>query len=229
MADLLPLYYRDEWIVLAGKPAGLLVHRSDNASDRVFMLQLLRNQLGQKVYPVHRLDRATSGVMIYALDSQTAASLVEAFTAGEIRKIYVAVVRGWVEEDMTVDYALREHRQAPPQDAVTCFRPLAKVEMEYPVKPFHTARYSLLECRPQTGRMHQIRRHLSHLSHPIINDTTYGDSRHNRFFRDMLQTRRMLLHAKSIEFMHPIDGQMLRVEASLPDDMRRALCLLGWA
>ena len=229
MADFLPVYYQDEWITVIGKPAGLLVHRSDCASDRVFLLQLLRDQLGRKVYPVHRLDRATSGVMIYALDSQTAAKLVEAFTAGEIRKSYLAVIRGWVEEALTVDYALREHKQAPLQNAVTAIRPLSRVELMYPVKPFSTARYALLECRPLTGRMHQIRRHLSHVSHPVINDTTYGDSRHNRFFREYLQTRRMLLHANSIEFSHPLDGHIMRIESPLPDDMRRSFALFGWA
>lgn len=229
MAELLPVYFRDEYIAVIGKPAGLLVHRSDCASDRVFLLQLLRDQLGQKVYPVHRLDRATSGVMIYALDSQTAARLVEAFTAGGICKSYLAVVRGWIEAEMTVEYSLREHKQASLQEAVTGLRPLSRVELEYPVKPFPSARYTLLECRPQTGRMHQIRRHLSHISHPVINDTTYGDSRHNRFFRDMLQTRRMLLHANSIEFSHPSTGQRMRIEAPLPADMRRVLALLGWA
>ncbi len=229
MDGILPILYRDEHLVAVDKPPGLLVHRTAIASDGVFALQLLRDQLRRKVYPVHRLDRPTSGVLVFALSSEVASRLVDQFASRQIVKTYLAVTRGFIEPEGTLDYPLRENRDAPKQEAVTAYRRLSTVELDTPIPPHATARYSLVEARPRTGRMHQVRKHLKHLSHPIIGDTAYGDSRHNRFFRDRLGIRRLLLLARRIRLTHPVMGEPLAIEAPLPADMRGVFDLFGWA
>lgn len=223
------MLHQDERLCAIRKPAGIMVHRSNIGSDREFVLQKLRDQLGQRVWPVHRLDRATSGVLLFALDPDTARALGQAFTERRVDKRYLAVVRGWTEEQGVIDHPLAKHRDAEPRPATTGFRRLATCELPIPVGGFETARYSLVEAAPETGRRHQIRRHFKHISHHLIGDTTYGDGRHNRLFRRHLHCHRMLLHASRLEFDHPADGCRLRLEAPLEGEFARVADeVFGW-
>lgn len=233
------ILYRDEHLAVVDKPAGLLVHRSaiDRHETR-FALQIARDLLGRRVYPVHRLDKPTSGALLLALDPDCARRLGEAFAAGRIAKTYRAIVRGYLPEQGVIDYPLAEaldpttDRLADTdkgrQAALTEYRRLAQVELPYPVGPYSSARYSLLELRPRTGRRHQLRRHLKHVFHPIVGDTTYGDGAHNRLFRERLSCRRQLLAATALELEHPYTGEPLRVEAPPAEDFRRVIARLGW-
>jgi tRNA pseudouridine65 synthase len=233
------ILYQDEYLVAVNKPAGLLVHRSmiDRHETR-FALQMVRDQIGRRVFPVHRLDKPVSGVLLFALDPDTARAVTDAFTEGAVSKTYLAVVRGYAPEREVIDHALveradrmtdaRARADKPAQAAVTALRRLATVELPHPVGRYATARYSLLEVEPRTGRKHQIRRHLKHIFHPIVGDTTHGDGRQNQFFRDHLHCARLLLAATQLHLAHPVHGEPLRLHAPLDDDFRSLLARLGW-
>lgn len=224
----LEILHRDESLVAVNKPSGILVHRTRIARDRDFVLQRLRNQLGRRVYPAHRLDRATSGVLLFALDPETAGATATRFQAGVVKKDYLAVVRGYTEPMGLIDHAINSEDSDTRRHAVTRYRRLATVELGAPVGRYSTARYSLVAVRPETGRRHQIRRHFEHVSHPVIGDTTHGDGRHNRFFRQRFGIHRLLLHAWRLELEHPHCREPLRVEAPLPAGFQGLLDELGW-
>lgn len=229
----LPLLYQDDWLVAVNKPAGLLVHRSRIASEaRQFALQMLRDQLGRHVYPVHRLDRPTSGILLFALDKVSAKAMGELFAQRSVSKMYHAVVRGFVEQHGQIDYPLKEELDAvadkfaridkEAQSAVTDFLTLQKVELPFAVSKKHaTSRYSLLQLSPKTGRKHQLRRHLAHIRHPIIGDTTHGDGRQNRFFRDHFNCHRLLLAATGLDFTHPVNGEQVNISIPVPEEFQR--------
>lgn len=226
----LDIIYQDEHLVAINKPSGLLVHRSWLASDaRYFAMQMLRDQLGCYVYPVHRLDRPTSGVLLFALNAQTARVVSEQFAERDIRKMYHAVVRGYLDEHGQIDYALREkldkiadknaQQDKPAQSAVTDFMTLEKTELPFKVSArYETSRYSLVQLSPKTGRKHQLRRHMAHARHPIIGDTSHGDGRHNQFFRQHFGINRLLLAATGLEFKHPETGADVRLRIPVPDE-----------
>lgn len=234
---MLEILYRDEHLVAINKPSGLLVHRSliDRHETR-FAIQLTRDQIGQKVYPVHRLDKPTSGVLLFALDSTTARLLTEQFTAGQVQKTYLAVVRGRIPEQGVIDHPLTEEldkltdaqadQHKPAQPAVSHYRRLMNFELPYAVDRYPTSRYSLVELCPKTGRKHQLRRHLKHISHHLIGDTTHGNGKHNRFFREQFACQRLLLHAASLECLHPHSQTALKLDASPPEDFAQVVRLL---
>ena len=232
----LSILYRDDLLVAMNKPAGLLVHRSFiDRRETVFAMQLLRDQLGRRVYPLHRLDKATSGVLLFALDPGTARTMTEALTGRKVAKSYLAVVRGYTGEVGLIDHPLSEPRdyagrsgERGPKPASTAYRRLATVELPFPTDRHATARFSLLRAEPLTGRMHQVRRHLKHIFHPIIGDTTYGDGRQNELFRERFACRRLLLHAEEIAFPHPASGLPVRVRAPLDPDFSALLEKLAW-
>jgi tRNA pseudouridine65 synthase len=209
----LAVIYQDRWLCAIDKPSGLMVHRSDRSDDTVFAMQRLRDQLGRRVWPLHRLDRATSGVLLFALDAETAAAAGRLIMARKFEKRYLSVARGYTSEHGTVDYPLHPIEGRGAQPAVTLYRRLATMEMPVPVGRYPAARYSLLEVRPQTGRTHQIRRHFKHIFHPLIGDTTYGEGRHNRLFRQRFECHRLLLHAAQLELAHPRTGVALDIRA----------------
>ena len=224
----LPILYHDEHYVAIDKPPGLLVHRSPISRDRVFALQMLRDQLGRRVYPLHRLDRATSGVMLFALSAEAAGGVGRQFDCGSVDKEYLAIVRGWIDADGLIDHPLAdEDGNGVAQPAQTRFRCLARVELPHAVDRYPTARYSLVVVTPLTGRRQQIRRHFKHVSHHLVGDTTHGNGRHNRFFRNVLQIRRMLLMARSLAFDHPYRGERVRIEAGADADWQRVGQLFG--
>ncbi|MRJ43690.1 tRNA pseudouridine(65) synthase TruC [Idiomarina loihiensis] len=229
----LELVYLDEHLAVINKPSGLLVHRSRIASGaREFAMQMLRNQLGCHVYPVHRLDRPTSGLLIFGLNSDVARTMTEQLTAREVSKTYHAVVRGYVSENGTIDYALKEEldkladKDADPdkdkQPAVTHYQCLKQIELPYKVSKKHdTTRYSLVQMQPEMGRKHQLRRHMAHIRHPIVGDTNHGDGRHNNFFREHFNCHRLLLAATGLSFKHPVSGESINLEIPLPNEFHQ--------
>lgn len=222
----LPLLHRDARVVAVDKPSGLVVHRSALAGDTVSCLTVLRRQIRRPVHPVHRLDRGTSGVLLFALDRDAVRALSDAFAGGQVSKSYLALVRGVLPEEGVIDRPLSEEGTSRP--ALTHYRRLASVELPRPVGRYPTARYSLARVRPATGRRHQIRRHLEGIAHPVIGDVAQGDSKHNRFFREAYGARRLQLHAESLEVPHP-EGGALRLHAPLPGEMAALLRALGFA
>ena len=223
----LEVLHRDEWLAVVNKPAGLMVHDSALArGESDFVADRLRVQFGRPIFLVHRLDRATSGCLLCAFDRDTASALGKVLMSREVEKDYWAVCRGWpAEAEFVVDHDLDGGPGKPQKKpAITRFRRLATAEIDVPSAGFSTSRYAWLEASPQTGRFRQIRRHLKHLSHHLIGDTSHGDGRHNRAFR-MMGIHRMLLHARALAFAHPATGEPLRVEAPVDDEFARALAL----
>ncbi|MGE4130767.1 MAG: pseudouridine synthase [Bdellovibrionales bacterium] len=235
----LPVLYQDDDLIVVHKSSGLLVHRS--ALDRhaqEFAMQTVRDQIGQLVYPVHRLDRATSGALIFALSSDVARIMSQRFAEGQVVKKYLAIVRGVPSERVTLNYPLREEldrkadtmarRDKPAQTAITHFTTLASYEFQECVDKYPTSRYSLVRAEPETGRKHQIRRHLHRLGHPIVGDVTYGSGKHNRFFRERYQVQRLFLACTEMSFAHPRTEQPLSVRAPLAADFQHVVESLGW-
>lgn len=202
----LPLYYVDKNLAVIQKPSGLFVHPSEFSPREDSVMKILRNQLGVWVYPVHRLDRATSGVMVLALNPETANQLVTQFTERSIKKKYHAIVRGQFTGSRELDWPLAKEGDGVMQDAVTHFRGLMQSEHPVANRKFGTSRYSLIEAIPLTGRMHQIRRHLTHLRFPIVGDATYGDNTHNRIAKEYFESFRLMLFSRELSFAHPDTG-----------------------
>lgn len=236
---MLPILYQDDCLVAVHKPAGLLVHRSPLAAhDERFAVQLVRDQIGRRVHPAHRLDRGTSGVLVFALDRDTAARLGNAFETRQVGKRYLAVVRGHPAAAGLIDHPLaRRYDEAEripagasdaPQSALTRYRRLATAELPYAVDRYPTSRYALLELNPETGRRHQLRRHLKHVAHPIIGDATYGKGRHNRLFREVFGSGRLLLACVELTLAHPHSGAPLVLRAAPDGDFAAVLDRLGW-
>lgn len=225
--DDFSILYEDEHYVAINKPTGILVHKTKISEDTVFVLQLLRDQLGQRIYPVHRLDRATSGVLIFGKTSEAASLLGQQFQSKDVQKTYWAVIRGFVEDVATIDYALLTEDRKKRQEAVTHYKRLLQVELPYAVGRYATARYSLVEVQTETGRRHQIRRHFSHLRHPIIGDRRHGDVKHNKFFANDLRIDRLLLHARSLKWKHPFSQKVEHIKASIDLLFQKALSLIN--
>ncbi len=211
------ILFQDEYFAAVDKPAGMLVHRTRLAQAREFALQTLRDQIGRLVFPIHRLDRAASGILIFGLTSEAATAGCELFKRREIAKTYWAVVRGYTDPEGVIDHPILG------QPARSSYRRLSTLELPVPMGRHATSRYSLVEISPETGRRHQIRRHLSHLSHPLIGDTTYGEGRHNRLFRDRFSISRLLLMARSLAFVHPFTNEKILIEAGPDSDWQRIL------
>lgn len=238
MKEELEIIYQDQRLVAVNKPAGLLVHRTNlDRHETRFAVQLLRNQLGRWVYPLHRLDKPTSGLLLFALDSETVRLLSEQFRDQQIKKSYLAVVRGWPNDAGMIDYPLvdgpikaayrQQKNSAEPRPAVSRYVSRARVELPIATGRYATSRYALVEAFPTTGRRHQLRRHFKHIFHPVIGDTTYGDGRHNALFREQFASRRLLLHARHLDFVHPFGKQSLRLSAPLTADFTQLLEQLG--
>jgi tRNA pseudouridine65 synthase len=222
---MLPVLYRDDRLAVVAKPAGLMVHDSALARGETdFAADRLREQFGRPIFLVHRLDRATSGCLLLAFDRDSASALGRTLMSHAVEKAYLAVCRGWpAEAAFTVDHPLDGGPGKPQKKpAITRFERLATCELDLPSAGFPTSRYALLRAWPQTGRFRQIRRHLKHLSHHLIGDTSHGDGRHNRAFR-MLGIHRMLLHAERLRFPHPQTGDTIEVVAPPEGEFVKAL------
>jgi tRNA pseudouridine65 synthase len=237
---MLDILYRDDCLVAINKPAGLLVHRSDiDRHETRFAVQLLRDQIGRRVHPLHRLDKGTSGVLLFALDAGSASEVGRQFQRDEVNKRYLAVVRGWPPEAGIIDHALsrqfddygRKFSAGSPTDALpaaTEYRRLATVELPDAVDRYPTSRYALVELVPKTGRQHQLRRHLKHIAHPVIGDATWGKGIHNRYFQQRFGGGRLLLACTRLELRHPQDGRVLVIAAPLEENFAGVVDALGW-
>lgn len=224
---MLDILYQDEYLCAINKPHGLLVHRSFIASDASeFAIQLLRNQLGMRVYPGHRIDRKTGGVLLFGLAKEMDAALQKMFMAQHVSKTYLALVRGYTDDSGTIDYPLRKENGTL-QEAVTHYQTLARAEVPVATELHPTSRYSLVRVTPETGRMHQIRKHFKHIFHPIIGDRPHGCNKQNRLFVEKFDMHTMLLHAQKLAFNHPVTGEALAIEAPLQAEFVRMVEALG--
>jgi len=220
---MLEIIYQDEHLIAINKPHGLLVHQSSIARDATeFALQLLRDQVGKHVSPVHRLDRKTSGILLFAFDKVSEIAMHQQFMNSETDKKYLAILRGFTPDAMDIDYPLAKENGTM-QDAFTSFKTLQRAEVPVAFGKHPTSRYSLIEATPKTGRMHQLRRHFSHILHPIIGDRTHGCNKQNKFFKDQWGMTTMLLHAAELEFMHPITKERIHLKAGLHDEFKRVM------
>ncbi|MCO4844562.1 MAG: tRNA pseudouridine(65) synthase TruC [Sulfurovum sp.] len=235
----LEILYQDTYLVAINKPSGLLVHKSPiDKHETQFALQMLRDQIGQYVYPIHRLDKPTSGVLLFALSAEMAQTMSLLFRSSQVHKEYIAIVRGFTEDASLIDYPLKqmldtkEQKQKgitkEVQEAQTGYERLATVELPFPVSRYPVARYSLVKLFPKTGRKHQLRRHMKHIFHPIVGDTKHGRGEHNKLFREKFDCHRLLLHANRLSFMNPINKQLLVIDAKTDDTWHKLFRNFGW-
>ncbi|SIT10545.1 pseudouridine synthase [Neptunomonas antarctica] len=236
----LDILYQDEDLIAVHKPAGLLVHPSWIAPKMTpnLVYSLKTYFRGAPVHTIHRLDRATSGVIVFAKNKHTAQQMNAQFAERKVKKTYLCVTRGYTPEEGVIDYALKpifdkmadpfSDPDKPPKEAVSAYRRLGTVELPIEIGKYPCARYSLVEVKPTTGRKHQIRRHMKHILHPLIGDTNYGEGRHNRLFREHLDTRRMLLMATELTFEHPGTGEVLTIKAPVTHKVATLFDRLGW-
>ncbi|RZK21509.1 MAG: pseudouridylate synthase [Pedobacter sp.] len=220
---MLEIIYQDEHLIAINKPHGLLVHQSSIARDATeFALQMLRDQVGKHVSPVHRLDRKTSGILLFAFDKESEIAMHQQFMNAETEKRYLAILRGFTADHMNIDHPLAKENGTM-QDAFTSFKTLQKAEVDVAFGKHATSRYSLVEAMPKTGRMHQLRRHFSHILHPIIGDRTHGCNKQNKFFLEQWNMTTMLLHASELSFVHPKTSKQIHLKASLHDEFKRVM------
>ena len=223
----LEIIFQDDYLVAINKPNGLLVHRSPIAADASeFALQIVRDMLGRHVYPIHRLDRKTSGVLLFALDSASARAFQQAMENNQTQKRYLAIVRGYFPGEINLNHPLTND-DGKTQEAETLFRCIKTTEIEIPLGKHLTSRYSLIEAFPKTGRMHQIRKHLDHLRHPIIGDRPWGCNKQNKLFLEKWELNNMMLHAESINIIHPFNKQNLFIKANQPEEFLRIQKILS--
>ena len=211
------LLYVDEHLVVANKPSGLLVHRGWDDDDDVALFRV-RDAIGAHVNAIHRLDRGTSGVVVFARSVEATAALSRDFESGRVDKRYLALVRGTPPDAGVIDHPIPNKESGARVPALTRFRLIARSSVD---------RCSLVEAMPETGRLHQIRRHLKHLHHPVVGDVNYGSGEINRHYRAQYQLHRLALHAHLLSFTHPLTQARIAVTAPMPDDLGRVLTALA--
>ena len=217
----LEIIFEDEYLLCVHKPNNVLVHHafhSRNVAEEDSLLQLIKNELGIKVYPIHRLDRKTSGIILLAKETHFVSKFQELFTNNEINKTYFGIVRGFSPETKTIDSPVKGRDANVHKEALTHLKTLEKVTLNIPVKPYDSSRYSLVELSPKTGRMHQLRVHSNKISHPLIGDPKYGDKNHNLMFEENFGCTNMFLHAGKLDFKHPFTTEELTLKATFPKD-----------
>jgi len=220
------ILFQDDHLIAVNKPAGLLVHRSSIAKDATeFALQKTRDFVGKEVHPIHRLDRKTSGVLLFTFDKNTLHSMQNLFNEGKVRKEYHAIVRGFTDDSGKIDYALVNDKGLT-QSARTIYTTHKKWEITKSFGRYKTSRYSYVHVFPETGRMHQIRKHFAHIFHPIIGDRPHGCNKQNRFFKREFNLIEMLLHAKSYSFEHPVTSDKIIIQAPIRNEFMRIVSLL---
>ena len=213
--------FEDEYILCVSKPNNMLVHHafhSRNVADETSLLQQIETEKGIKTYPIHRLDRKTSGIILLAKNKSFVAKFQEMFTNNTIQKTYFGVVRGFAPEIKIIDSPVKGRDANVHKDALTHLKTLANVTLDIPVKPYDTSRYSLVELQPKTGRMHQLRVHANKISHPLIGDAKYGDKNHDLMFTENFNCKNLFLHAGKLEFTHPFTTEKLHLKADFPKD-----------
>ncbi|MGF1636118.1 MAG: pseudouridine synthase [Cyclobacteriaceae bacterium] len=225
---LLEIIYKDDHMVAINKPHGLLVHKTALAKDATeFALQMLREQIGAKVYPAHRIDRKTSGVLLFALSESMNSQIQRAFSMHKIKKTYLAIVRGYTADAGSIDYPLKNDNGVV-QEAITHFTTLQRTEVDVPSSIHKSSRYSLVKIEPMHGRMHQIRRHFAHIMHPIVGDRPHGCNKQNRLFKEKWNIRTMMLHAQSLTFQHPVSEKSIHIKAKPSLEFMYCKSVLGF-
>lgn len=227
----LEICYQDDYLIAVNKPCNILVHRSymaRNMDAQATLLDLLEAQLTQKLYPLHRLDRKTSGVLLLAKKRQEVAVFQSLFVHNKIQKTYHAIVRGHAPESGVINSPVKGRDANGYKEACTVYKKLKEITLPIPVHPYQNARYSLLELKPTTGRLHQLRIHLNKISHPILGDPKYGDRFHNRMFASNFKTTQLFLHALSLEFIHPVTKSRISIHSSFPSHYINLLSLFKW-
>ena len=224
--------YEDDYIIAVTKPCNVLVHHSHmarNMDDELTLLDLLQDQYNHKYYPLHRLDRKTSGVILLAKMREHVSVFQDLFLQNKIQKTYFALVRGFSPESGLIDSPVKGRDANVYKEALTTFKKQNEITLNIAVHPYESSRYSLVELKPKTGRLHQLRIHLNKISHPIIGDPKYGDRFHNRMFETEFYCAKMFLHARKIEFIHPITNQNICVEASFPSHWLTVFERFNWS
>ncbi len=226
--EKLPILYQDAYCVAVYKPSGMLVHRTNMDQEKETLQLLLRNQLNVKVQPVHRLDKPTSGIVLFVTDETAIKPFFELFQQREVRKTYWTMVRGFTDDSGVIDHDMVRNKDSDKLvSAITEYETLARTELPIPVGPYATSRYSLVKVNLKTGRMHQIRKHFAHISHPVVGDTKYGDGRHNRMLRENFRCHRLMLAAVGLEFTHPITGEEVKISADVDASFRDVMDKTG--
>ena len=227
----LEIIYQDNYCLLVTKPNNVLVHHAHHSRNKIeeeSLIQLIENQFGKRYYPIHRLDRKTSGIILLASKREYVASFQALFTNNEIQKIYYGVVRGFSQEHLIIDSPVKGRDALVYKDAETQLKLLDKIILEIPVKPYKSSRYSLVELKPKTGRMHQLRIHMNKVSTPLINDAKYGDKNHDLMYAEQFGWRNLFLHAGSLEFIHPFTNQKLTLKSSFSGDWIQLFQKFSW-
>ena len=217
----LDIIFEDQFIICVNKPNNMVMHHayhSRNVADETSLLQLIQAEKGIKVYPIHRLDRKTSGIILLAKETIHVSKFQELFTNDEIEKTYYGVVRSFSPESKTIDSPVKGRDASIHKDALTYLKTLEQIVLEIPVKPYDSSRYSLVELKPKTGRMHQLRVHTSKISHPLIGDIKYGDKNQDLMFEENFGWKNMFLHAGHLKFKHPFSEEVLILKANFPKD-----------
>ena len=225
---MLEIVYQDDHLIAINKPHGLLVHRSSIANDaKEFALQLLRDQVNRHVSPVHRLDRKSGGLLLFAFEKDVEIAMHQQFQNGLVQKKYLAIVRGYAPDSQDIDYPLAKENGTI-QDAFTAFITLKRAELDVAFGKHTTSRYSLVEATPTTGRMHQLRKHFAHIFYPIIGDRKHGCNKQNKLFKEQWEMTTMLLHASELIFKHPVTNEEIRLKAPLQEEFARVMELMKW-
>lgn len=226
------ILFEDDYIICVSKPNNVIVHHahhSRNVADEESLLQLLFKKFDKKFYPIHRLDRKTSGIILLAKETKYVSKFQELFTNNEIQKTYYGIVRGHSPESVIIDSPVKGRDANVYKDAETYFKTVDKTIVDIPVKPYDTSRYSLVEMKPKTGRLHQLRIHTNKISHPLIGDPKYGDKNHNVMFIDNFNCENLFLHAFSLEFKHPFTDENLLIKANFPRDWSIVFDRFKWS
>ena len=227
----LEIIYQDNYCLLVTKPNNVLVHHAHHSRNKIeeeSLIQLIENQFGKRYYPIHRLDRKTSGIILLASKREYVASFQALFTNNEIQKIYYGVVRGFSEDNKVINSPVKGRDALVYREAETHLNCLDKIELNIPVKPYDSSRYSLVELRPKTGRMHQLRIHMNKVSTPLINDAKYGDKNHDLMYAKEFGWKNLFLHAGSLEFIHPFTNKKLILKSSFSEDWIQLFQEFSW-
>lgn len=227
----LEIIFEDDHLLCVNKPNNVLVHHafhSRNVADEHSLLQIIENEKGLKVYPIHRLDRKTSGIILLAKQKEFVSKFQELFTNSQISKTYYGIVRGFSPDEKKIDTPVKGRDANVHKEALTYLKTLEKVTLNIPVKPYDSSRYSLVELSPKTGRMHQLRVHANKISHPLIGDAKYGDKNHDLMFEENFGWKNLFLHAGKLEFIHPFSSEQLILKASFPKDWIASFEAFSW-
>ncbi|MBU3012372.1 pseudouridine synthase [Polaribacter vadi] len=227
----LEIIFEDDYLLCVSKPNNVLVHHayhSRNVADEDSLLQIIKNEIGLKVYPIHRLDRKTSGIILLAKEKEYVSKFQELFTNSEIQKTYFGIVRGFSPDVKTIDSPVKGRDANVHKDALTELKTLANITLDIPVKPYDSSRYSLVQLSPKTGRMHQLRVHMNKISHPLIGDAKYGDKNHDVMYAENFGWQNLFLHAGKLEFIHPFTSEKLILKATFPGDWLSLFDKFDW-